>query len=263
MQQNWWENFFHGIALDFWRAAISDEQTRVEADFIQKQLQLPVNAKVLDVPCGNARLSIELASHGNALIGVDIATEFVDEAKTKSNARDLTIELHNRDMRDLPWSAEFDGAFCFGNSFGYLDDQGNADFLKAVSRALKPGSRFVIDAPAIAECILPNFKSSRSLEVAGITASIENRYDCAQGRIFTDFTFTQDGLVDKRPSSQRIYAYRELAKLLTEAEFEVVHAFGSLEEEPFELGDQRLLLVCEKRPGENNTTKPLSRESKG
>ena len=70
-------------------------------------------------------------------------------------------------MRDLPWTAEFDGAFCFGNSFGYLDDEANADFLKAVSQTLKPGCRFIVDAPAVAECILPNFQPNRSLEIDG------------------------------------------------------------------------------------------------
>ena len=37
----------------------------------------------------------------------------------------------------------FDGAFCVGNSFGYLDDEGNAAFLRAVRAALKPGGRFI------------------------------------------------------------------------------------------------------------------------
>jgi hypothetical protein len=37
MQTGWWENFFHGVALDFWRAVVSDDQTREEADFIQRQ----------------------------------------------------------------------------------------------------------------------------------------------------------------------------------------------------------------------------------
>ncbi|MDQ2921688.1 MAG: methyltransferase domain-containing protein [Acidobacteriota bacterium] len=89
MQTNWWENFFHGIALDFWRAAISDEQTRAEADFINNQLQLPVGAKVLDVPCGNGRLSIELGAFGFDLTGVDIAVEFLEEAKRKSQLAGL------------------------------------------------------------------------------------------------------------------------------------------------------------------------------
>ena len=247
MQTNWWENFFHGVALDFWRAAIPAELTRAESEFIAKQLQLTNSAKVLDVPCGNGRLSIELAQRGFALTGVDIAKEFMDEAMSSSLQAGVNIDWRNQDMRDLPWSGEFDGAFCFGNSFGYLDDDANADFLKTVSVTLKPGARFILDAPAIAECILPTFQPSRSIELAGIKVDIEHRYDHEQGRMFNDFTFTRDGVVDKRPSSQRTYTYRDLAELFHAAGLEIVAAYGSLKEEPFKLGAQRLLLVAEKR----------------
>ncbi len=247
MQTNWWENFFHGVALDFWRAVVSDEQTRAEADFIQKQLQLSAGARVLDVPCGNGRLSIELARRGFQLTGVDIATEFIAEAKMKSSADGVPIDWHERDMRDLPWTGEFDGAFCFGNSFGYLDDQGNADFVKAVSHALRPGAKFVIDSGAIAECLLPVFQEHRSFEVGGITLVADSRYDHAQGRMFTEYTFIRDGQTDKRPSSQRIYTYHELAGLLSEAGLKPVNAFSSVVEDPFKLGAHRLLLVSEKQ----------------
>ena len=247
MTEHWWENFFHGVALDFWRAAISDEQTRAEADFIVKQLQLANSARVLDVPCGNGRLSIALAKRGFELTGVDLAREFMDEAKSSSIRDGLNVDWHTRDMRDLPWSGEFDGAFCFGNSFGYLDDEANADFLKAISQTLKPGRRFILDAPAVAECILPTFQSSRSIELAGIKCDIEHRYDHEQGRMFTDFTFTRDGIEDKRPSSQRVYTYHELTALLRDTGLEPVAAYASLIEEPFKLGAQRLLLVAEKR----------------
>ena len=247
MQENWWENFFHGVALDFWRAAVSNEQTRVEADFIEMQLQLTNSGKVLDVPCGNGRLSIELAKRGFELTGVDLAREFMDEAKSSSIQAGVNVDWNHRDMRDLPWSGEFDGAFCFGNSFGYLDDEANADFLKAISQTLKPGRRFILDAPAIAECILPNFQSSRSIELAGIKVDIEHRYDHEQGRMFNDFTFTRNGVVDKRPSSQRVYTYRELVELLRAAGLEPIAAHASLTEEPFKLGAQRLLLVSTKR----------------
>ena len=246
MQTNWWENFFHGIALDFWRAAISDEQTRAEADFINNQLQLPVGAKVLDVPCGNGRLSIELAAFGSELTGVDIAEEFIEEAKRNSRERGLNIDWRKGDMRDLPWSNEFDGAFCFGNSFGYLDDDQNADFLEAVSRTLKPGARFIIDAPAIAECLLPNFQEKRTIEIDGITVAIDNRYDHEQSRMFPSFTFVRNGIEDKRWSSQRIYTYKELSGLLSGTGLEIVSAYSSLDENPFKLGAHRLLLVARK-----------------
>ena len=246
MPENWWENFFHGVALDFWRAAIPAALTGAEADFLTKQLQLTNSAKVLDVPCGNGRLAIELAQRGFALTGVDIAREFMDEAKSGSLQAGVNIDWRNQDMRQLPWAGEFDGAFCFGNSFGYLDDEANAEFLKAVSRTLKPGGRFILDAPAIAECMLPTFQSSRSIELAGIKVDIEHRYDHEQGRMFNDFTFTRDGVEDKRPSSQRTYTYRELIELLRAAGLEPVAAFGSLTEEPFKLGAHRLLLVSQR-----------------
>jgi len=148
MHRNWWENFFHGVALDFWRAAVSEEQTRFEADFIQKQLQLSAGAKVLDVPCGNGRLSIELAQRGFQLTGVDIASEFIAEGKLKSVAVGVPVDFHERDMRDLP-----------------------------------------------------------------------------------------------------IYTYRELSELLSLAELQTEVEFSSLDEQPFELGSQRLLLICKKRKG--------------
>jgi len=246
MQTNWWENFFHGVALDFWRAAISDEQTRAEADFINNQLQLPVGAKLLDVPCGNGRLSIELAAFGFELTGVDIAVEFIEEAKGKSEARGVSVDWRNIEMRALPWTSEFDGAFCFGNSFGYLEDDENAAFLKVIARTLKPGARFILDAPAIAECLLPHFVGNRTIELGDISCTIDSRYDHEQGRIFPSFTFVRNGVEDKRASSQRVYTYRELVRLLSEAGLETVAAYGSLAEEPFKLGDHRLLLVTKK-----------------
>ncbi|HEV7474605.1 MAG TPA: class I SAM-dependent methyltransferase [Pyrinomonadaceae bacterium] len=246
MDTNWWENFFHGIALDFWRAAISEEQTRAEAEFIQKQLRLAPGDKVLDAPCGNGRLAIQLARSGVKLTGVDIAAEFIAEAIGKATEIGTAVEWQQRDMRSLPWTNEFDGAFCFGNSFGYLEDDENAEFLQAVSRSLKPGARFVLDAPAIAECILPHFQPARAIELGGISVSIEHRYDHEQGRMFNDFTFSRAGVDDKRPSFQRLYTFRELTELLQAAGFEVVNAYGSLAEEPFTLGAPRLLLVAQK-----------------
>lgn len=246
MPIEWWENFFSGIALDFWRGALTEEQTRAEADFIQKQLQLATGAKILDVPCGNGRISLELAKRGFEPAGVDIAAEFIAEARTESANRGLEVAWHNQDMRDLPWPSEFAGAFCFGNSFGYLADEGNESFLKAVSRTLAPGARFVMDVPAVAESLLPTFQERRWFEMGGITLLIDGRFDHEQSRTFTEYTFIRDGKAEKRPSSQRIYTYYELSNLLNEAGFEIGLAYSSLNEEPFKLGSPRLLLIATK-----------------
>src|SRR4051794_2617411 len=79
---NWFEDFFHGVTLDLWRKAIPPEQTQREAEFLIKTIACPRGAHLLDVPCGNGRLSFALAKRGFAVTGIDISEEFVEEANS-------------------------------------------------------------------------------------------------------------------------------------------------------------------------------------
>src|SRR5437879_1794361 len=60
----WWRTFFTGLMLDLWEAVPTADQDRSEADFLQKTLGVAPPAKLLDVPCGNGRLALELAARG-------------------------------------------------------------------------------------------------------------------------------------------------------------------------------------------------------
>jgi SAM-dependent methyltransferase len=215
MSGEWWENFFSGMALDLWRQAMTEEQTRVEADFIESLLELPPRAKVLDAPCGEGRLSRALAERGYHVTGVDIAEPFLAEARSKAATRGLSITWEHQDMRELSWQAEFDGALCFGNSFGYFTDAGNASFLRSVARALKPGARFVLDASSNAESILPKFQERSWARIGDILFLEENRYDHVQGRYDTDYTFIREGKTERKSAARRKRtrtAYRSGAK---------------------------------------------------
>lgn len=244
---DWWENFFSGAPVDFWLAAVGEEHTRIEVDFLEKSLRLTPQCKVLDVPCGGGRHSHELAARGVHVTAVDLSSEFLNTARSRGAEQSLQIEWEQREMRDLPWQGEFDAAFCLGNSFGYLDDQGNANFLKAVARTLKPTGRFALDIGTLAESIMPNLEPRHWYEAGDILMLIENHYDHARGRLNTDYTFIRDGVQEKRSSSHRVYTYRELRSLLDEAGFEDVEAYRSTEQEPFQFGAQRLLMTAVKR----------------
>ncbi len=243
---DWWQNFFSGVALDLWRQAITEDQTREEADFIQAMLDLQPASKILDVPCGNGRLSLELAARGFRVTGMDLAREFVEEARAKASGRGLDGEWEQGDMRALGWQTEFDGAFCSGNSFGYFEDAENEKFPNGVSRALKPRARFALAANC-AECILPRFQERTSEQVGDILFVEENHYDLVSGRIDTEYTFVREGKSEKRIASQRIYTYREICRLLEEAGFEDTQGFGSVNKDPFNRGSPLLFLVTTKR----------------
>src|SRR6185295_9388208 len=67
IKTNWYEDFFRGVANDLWRKAISPEQTRVEADFLENTFG--AKSRLLDVPCGNGRHTLELARRGCRMTG--------------------------------------------------------------------------------------------------------------------------------------------------------------------------------------------------
>src|SRR5712691_4119860 len=146
---NWYENFFHGVSLDLWRKAILPEQTKREADFLVKALECEADSRVLDVPCGNGRLSFELAGRGYRVTGVDISEEVIEEAMSRlsppadAGGTDLIapVDFIVGNMRNIEGEAIYDGAYCFGNSFGFLEYAHMESFLSGVTRALKPGAR--------------------------------------------------------------------------------------------------------------------------
>jgi SAM-dependent methyltransferase len=171
VQANWWESFFEGVAVTMWLQALPAEHTEREADRLGRLLGAAPGGELLDVPCGGGRLALALADRGYRLTGVDWSPEFLAHARS-GGARHVTWE--RRDMRDLPWRAHFDGAFCVGNSFGYLDDAGNAAFLGAIGAVLKPGGRFVLDTPMVLENLLHQIQPRPWWKAGDVHLLVEN-----------------------------------------------------------------------------------------
>jgi len=219
VQSNWWESFFEGVAVDMWLRAVPPEHSEREAESVARLLAVSSGAEVLDVPCGGGRLSLALARRGYKLTGVDWSPEFLAHARSLDTALGVTWE--RRDMRDLPWRERFDGAFCLGNSFGYLDDEGNAAFLRAVAAALKPGARFVLETPMVLENLLGHLNDRPWWKVGDVRLLVANHYDHTRTRLEIEYTFVSNGRVDVRSGSHRAYSYRELVELIEAAGFTV------------------------------------------
>jgi SAM-dependent methyltransferase len=224
----------------------TDEDNRAAADRIERALQLKTRARLLDVPCGDGRISLELAARGYEVTGVDITEPFLAKARRKAEERGLTIRFEPADMRDLAFAAEFDTAINFGGSFGYFDEEDNARVVATMSRALKPGGRFLIDTPT-SETIFPRFRERLWREAGDVLVLTENRYDHEAGRIDSDWTIVApDGRRESRHSSIRLYTFRDLAALLHDAGFERIEGFDAGTLGPFTFDASRLMLVATK-----------------
>jgi SAM-dependent methyltransferase len=222
VQSNWWEHFFEGVAVDLWLRAVSPEQNNQEASALDRLLSVTEGSEVLDVPCGGGRLALALARRGYRVTGVDWSGAFLDRAR--SDAAGVAVAWERRDMRDLPWPGRFDAAYCVGNSFGYLDDEGNAAFLRAVAAALKPGGRFVLETPMVLENLLGHIRDRAWWQIDDLRLLVANNYDAARQRLEIEYTFVSNGQVDVRHGSHRAYSYRELFALLEQCGFDVALA---------------------------------------
>jgi SAM-dependent methyltransferase len=216
---SWWEHFFEGAAVDLWLRAVPPDHSEREADLIAGALGAAAGAELLDVPCGGGRLSLALCRRGYRMTGVDWSVEFLNHARAVEGAGAVAWE--RRDMRDLPWRSRFDGAFCFGNSFGYLDDEGNAAFLRAVAATLKPGARFILETPMVLENLLGHIQERAWWQVGDMRLLVVNKYDAGTQRLDTEYTFLSDGRCEVKSGSHRTFTFRELVDLLEGAGFAV------------------------------------------
>ena len=219
VESNWWEHFFEGLAVKLWLAALSPEHTNHEANTITELLGAAPGAELLDVPCGGGRLSLALAGRGYRVTGVDVSPAFLQHARSNDGAN--RVRWEHREMRDLPWPGRFDGAFCMGNSFGYLDDEGNAAFLRAVAAVLKPGARFVLETPMIVEHLFGHLQERPWWKVGDIYLLVSNEYDHVRRRLESEYTFLSNGCSEVRYVSHRVYKYAEVRTLIEASGFEV------------------------------------------
>ena len=248
---NWYENFFHGLALDLWRKAISPEHTKREADFLVKGLDREGGSHLLDVPCGNGRLSFELAGRGYLVTGVDISEEFIEEAQANA-VRAFSANTGGTpmpqfilgNMSKIEGEAVYDGAYCFGNSFGFLAYAQMESFLSGVARALKPGARFVVETGMAAESIIPKFEAEASHQIEDIHCIIKEQYLAEESCIDTEYVFERNGEVESRKAKHWIYTVAEIRRMLERAGFEVLSVYGSLKFEPYVLGSEELFVIA-------------------
>ena len=129
-----WFHFFH--------AAISDERTNKEVDFICGSAPLPAYRQILDLCCGLGRHARALARRGYLVAGVE------RDAKTIAEARRLGggTEFIQADVRDYqPAIGAFDAIIIMSQSFGYFDAATNRCLLRRLAVGLRKRGRLILD----------------------------------------------------------------------------------------------------------------------
>src|ERR1041385_6486581 len=87
---------------DFGQIARSIENV---AEEFMARLPLQPGSRVLDVACGTGNLAVVAARRGCVVSGIDIATNLIDQARSRAAAESLQIDYKEGDAEALPFLA--------------------------------------------------------------------------------------------------------------------------------------------------------------
>lgn len=236
---NWYASWFD---TPYYHILYKDRdyaEAQLFMDNITGYLNLPEQAKILDLACGKGRHSVYLNQIGFDVTGADLSENSIAEAKKSEND---TLHFCVHDMRERFDGQQFDAVFNLFTSFGYFEnDADNLKTLVAIRDSLNEYGFGVIDFMNAGN-VINNLVPSETKTVDDIDFHINRYY--ADGHIYKEIDFEDDGCQ---------YHFTEKVQALTLSDFEAMMAqsgihlldiFGDYKLHKFSAKDsERLIMI--------------------
>ncbi len=251
----WYHNFFHGLPQAAWKAAQTEDQTQHDLELLVETLDFGPDDRLLDIFCGYGRHALPLSRMGARVTGIDISEEYIAELQTIAKTEKLSVAAIAADFLTMPQSNlgsndSFDAAYCLGNSFSFFPRPDMLAFLTRIAGLLKPGGRFLAHSEMVAESVLPAYQV-RNWQPVGegdepILFLVENEYNALESRIDSHLTYVRAGETQTRMAQHFVYTLAELRQLFFEAGLTIIDCYGTVDGDPFSLGDEAVWLLAKK-----------------
>ena len=242
---DWWASYFDAQYLLEYEPIFTLQKDRQEVARLLEVLQLPVGARVLDVPCGQGRHAHLLAEAGYDVDGLDYSAHLLAKAKARGTGK--MLRYTRGDMRTLParWTGRFDAVVNLFTSFGFfLDPNDDARVIAEFARVLKPGGVLVWHGGS-RDGVMSRFLSKDWwLSDNGTMIAHERSFDPLSGVLTIRSTFRGPEVEGEREHRIRLYTATRLAELCAAAGLVVEQAFESFTEKPLRRRSSEMLLVA-------------------
>jgi 2-polyprenyl-3-methyl-5-hydroxy-6-metoxy-1,4-benzoquinol methylase len=249
LDPNWFETFFdeHWLAISC--QTHTPERSAAQVEFLIAELGLEHDQRVLDLPCGHGRHSVELARRGLRVVGVDLNDAPLEMARAAARDAGVQVDLRRVDMREIEFRSEFDAVLNLWTSFGYFESEADDRLvLERIWRALRPGGALVIETINLFG-VLRRFQPRAWHELPDGRLLLEERaFDPWKGRMHSSWTLLErSGERIGMAFASRAYTLAELATMLAAAGFDVERAWGDYQGSDYGV-DSRRMIVLARRP---------------
>lgn len=245
LDPNWFETFFDEHWLTISTATHSPERSAAQVEFLIEALGLETGHRVLDLPCGHGRHSVELARRNLRVVGVDLNEEPLEAAREAANEAAVTVDFRRGDMREIEFREEFDAVLNLWTSFGYFDTEAEDQVvLDRALRALRPGGAMVVETINLYG-VLRRFEPRAWHRLGDGRLLLEERsFDPWTGRMHSGWTLVEpNGEHIEMAFATRTYTLVELTEMMHAAGFEVERAYGDYQGSEYRVESRRLILV--------------------
>ena len=239
--KSFFRNSFYNPATR-WALAAAPAETA----FLCRAMRLKKGMSLIDVCCGPGRHSVEFARRDILVTGFDFSEEYLSEAAARARKDNLDIRFSVGDMREIPYTGEFDAAVSLFNSFGYFKDRkDDMKVLLGIFRSLRPGGKFALD--------IVNGTNVRKY------SRHQSKTDLGRRWLTDKIEFTDDGMTcswtftDKKTGKSqteiffnRLYDEKLIRKALSEAGFGVLKIYGSFDGEKLTDKSERIIAISQK-----------------
>jgi SAM-dependent methyltransferase len=235
---NWYASWFD---TPYYHILYKDRdyaEAQLFMDNITQYLNLPSEAKILDLACGKGRHSIYLNKIGYEVTGVDLSENSIKEAKLFEN-QTLKFEVH--DMR-IAFEQKFDAVFNLFTSFGYFEnDDDNLETLIAIKNSLVDDGFAVIDFMNV-DFVIEKLVSDEIKLVDEIDFHIKRYYK--NGHIFKEISFQDKGQDFHFTEKVKALRLQDFEELMEKAGIYLLDIFGDYKLKKFHpKQSERLIMV--------------------
>jgi ubiquinone/menaquinone biosynthesis C-methylase UbiE len=199
------------------------------------------SGNLLDLCCGNGRVSVYMAKKGFKTVGVDISKAFLDDARIKAREHGVSdlVSFLEGDVRKLRQvvhgrcSKPFDVVVSAWTSVGFYSQHDDLSVFKQAQELSRKGAVLLVVETMHTEFLSLKFTPTSYSELDGIIMLEDRKYDPIASQVSTSWIFynkrRQDlKFIDKVDIVHHVYSLGELCSLLVSAGWEIMASYGSL-----------------------------------
>ncbi|MEM3832829.1 MAG: class I SAM-dependent methyltransferase [Thermoprotei archaeon] len=224
---------------------ILDKRWAVTEDLVNGMLKVLsgfgiVSGNLLDLCCGNGRVSVYMARKGFKAVGVDVSRAFIEDANRKAAEHGVTdrISFVEGDVRQLKEvlkgiSEPFDVVVNAWTSIGYFSQEEEYSVFKQARELSRKGAILFILETAHTEFFSLKFTPTSYSEIDDLVILENRNYDPRKAQLKTTWIFYKKHgndlqFIDKVDFQLHIYSLSELVGLLERAGWETIASYGNI-----------------------------------